>query len=89
LGGPPLVTDLGGWFEFTRRAHRELEFESEEQLRAMALALLVTREERKRTTLKEELKGYVRDRLAAHDYEWERLCTEHPKGPKWRAFGRD
>lgn len=89
-----LVQDLGGIieeqagvvdFEFARRRHRVLRFQSAEVLRAFARRLLVERDDRLIEVTRDELVRYARDRHDAGDEDWLRVLAGEKAG-LWRKL---
>lgn len=67
-------------FEFTRDAHREVRFKTEEALKKFVELVCSEIETRKRPTTKAEVKNYVKSRLDEDDAAW---CSHCENFPKW------
>lgn len=63
-------------FQFTRTAHRELIFDSDEAVARFAKQLLEEHASRRHSVEKSEMKTYVIARLRTQDTEWMSFCSD-------------
>jgi len=68
-------------FRFTREAHRELSFNSEDDLREFVIDVCKNRE--KYPVKKAEMMSYVATRIGQQDDEWLSFCKASPKKEGW------
>ena len=77
---PVVKTPGTSIFQFTKHAHRELPFIDKQELEGFARRLYDEVCIRSRKTTKQQLREYVRSRVAVNeDTEWIAHCNAHPK----------
>jgi hypothetical protein len=91
-GGPSLhfggvgavVETQTSQFVFIRGAHREICFDDKSDLVRGVATVLAEKAARRRHASKEEVRGYVRDRLQGQDAEWSDFCATNTA---WKIWG--